>query len=257
MAILRQTGRTSNDASFARIGYYNKLMSASSTDAEAVLIPNTWERWYDETGTMQATFQPGSSVNMNYVAIGAHNLGSSGATIVIETAPTVAGTWTERVVATPTDDTPLFFTFDDVEDVEDVRVTVTGGSDREIGVIYAGDVLIMQQALYGGHTPITLSSQTEYRNAMSDTGNFIGRRVRRKGQATSFSWENLTDDWYREYFQPFVNSAKTVPFFIKWRPDYYSDEVAFGYTTGDISPNNQTGVSRLVSVNMSMRAHDE
>ena len=249
--------RAINDLSYARIGYENLLTAAGSSDAEAALIPNTYERWTSASGTMQDTFQPTTSVKVNFVAIAAHNLGTTGSEIVIETAPTVAGTWTQRAGATPTTNRPLFFTFDDVDDVEDVRVTVTGGTNREIGVIYAGEVLIMQRALYGGHTPINLSSMTEYRNAVSDSGQFLGRRIRRKGQQTSFAWQYLTPEWYRENFQPFVESAKTRPFFIQWRPDYHTDEIAFGYTTQDIKPTNMGGGVPFLSVDINMRAHDE
>ena len=250
-------GRASNDSSFARILYENKLTAASTTDAEAALVPNTWERWFDASGTMQETFQPPSSVVCNAIGIAAHNLGTKGSTVTVETAPTVAGTFTVRGEATPSNDKPLLFLFDDVDDVEDVRITVTNGTDREIGIVYAGNVLVMQQALFGGHSPICLSSKTEYRNAISDTGQFLGRKIRRKGQVSSFQWENLTDTWYRENFQPFVESAKTKPFFIQWRPDYFESDVAFGYSAGDIQPTNQSGTTRLMAVDLSMRAHEE
>lgn len=257
MAILNKTSRSEDDLSYARIAYENKLTAASSTDAEAVLIPNTWERWTSASGTMTATFQPGSSVKCNYIAIAAHNLGTKGSEIVVQTSDTVGGTFTDRGSATPSNDRPLFFMFDDVDDVEDVKITVTGGTDREIGIVYAGEVLIMQRAIYGGHSPITLSSVTDYRNSDTDTGQFIGRKIRRKGQMTNFSWQFLTPDWYRDNFQPFVDAAKTTPFFIAWRPDRFSDEVAFGYTTGDIRPTNMSGGVEFLSVDMQMKAHDE
>jgi hypothetical protein len=63
--------------------------------------------------------------------------------------------------------------------------------------------------------------------------------------------------WYREHFQPFVNSAKSTPFFINWRPDFYASAAAFGYIVGDVAPTNQAGTTRMLSVNMTMRAHDE
>lgn len=257
MSIVTKIGRAEDDPSYARIGYESKLNSASSTDAEAVLIPNTWERWTSASGTMQETFQTSSASKMNYIAIGAHNLGTKGSEVLVETSPTVAGTWTARGSATPTDNKPIFFLFDDVDTVADVRVTITGGTDREVGVIYAGEVLIMQRAIYGGHSPIVLSSVTDYQSAISDSGQFLGRTITRKGQRSSFSWSNLTPDWYREKFQPFVNSAKSNPFFIKWRPDKFSDEVAFGFTTGDIKPTNSGGGTSFLDVNLSMRAHDE
>lgn len=257
MNILVKGGRSVTDLSYARILYNNKLNAASSTDAAAALIPNTWERWESASGTMQATFQPATSVVINAVGIAAHNLATTGSSVVVETAPTVAGTWTERDAITPITNKPILFLFENVDDCEDVRITITGGTDREIGVIYAGEAMVMQRALYGGHNPIDLSSVTEYQNNQSDTGQFLGRTIQRKGKRSTFSWRNIEPDWYRETFQPFVDSAKTTPFFIKWRPDRFSDEVAFGYTENDITPSNSGGGIDLMNMSMSMRAHDE
>lgn len=256
MAIIEKTGRASNDQSFARIGYENLLVSASSPNVAAVLIPNTYERFISETGNSTFVCSTSAPTELNYIAIGAHNIGSVGGTITVKVANGGSG-YTTVGSATPTDNKALFFEFETTL-ADNVQVVLSGGpGDTEIGVVYAGRTLIMQQAIYGGHTPINLSSMTEYRNSMSSTGQFLGRKVRRKGIQTSFAWQNLTDDWYRSDFQPFVQSAKTKPFFIKWRPDYFSDEVAFGYSTGDMAPTNQAGTVRLVSVELNMRAHDE
>jgi len=54
-----------------------------------------------------------------------------------------------------------------------------------------------------------------------------------------------------------VIAAKTTPFFIKWRPDYYSEAVVFGQTTGDIIPQNMGGGNRLMSVSFNIRGHDD
>jgi hypothetical protein len=258
MAIQIITGRPIDDPSYARIGYGNKLLTASSVDYDALLIPNTYERWEVAAGTQTATFQLSPVSIVNYVAIGAHNLFSSGVTeVIIELSETIGSGYFVVWAGKPISNSPLFKVFDDFADIAEVRITITGGTDREIGVLYAGEVLIMQRALYSGHSPINLSGVTEYRNATSDSGQFLGRRIKRKGQQASFDWANLTDDWYRQYFQPFVLSAKVAPFFINWRPDYYSEEAAFGYTTADIAPSNQGGTTRMVGVSFTMRAHDE
>lgn len=260
MAIQVKSGRASNDLSYARIGYKNLLVTPNISNANPALIPNTWERWTSASGTMVATFDPASPAIMDFVGIAAHNLGSAGATIKIETTQSITGgesAYITQLVESPMDNTPLFVEFEEADPIERIRITITGGADREVGVIYAGKSLIMERGIFGGHSPISLSGQTEYRNAMSDSGEFLGRRIKRKGLQSSFSWSNLTDMWYREHFLPFVTSAKTRPFFILTRPDFYPSEVAFGYTTSDITPQNQGGVTRLMSVTIQVRAHDE
>tara|TARA_R110000796_G_scaffold64465_1_gene149382 strand:+ start:147 stop:920 length:774 start_codon:yes stop_codon:yes gene_type:complete len=257
MEISIKGGRPIDDPSYARIGYLNKITSAVTASTDAVLIPNTFERWTTSTGTVTASFNIGNLSTVNYIAIGAHNLFSAGVTNVRVQCKTSAGSFITVATIKPQSNSPIYFEFNDFLLCAQVSVTITGGTNREIGIIYAGQSLIMQRALFGGHNPINLSSMTEYRNSMSDSGQFLGRRIKRKGQQSSFAWANITDEWYRDNFQPFVNAAKTTPFFIKTRPDYYVDEVAFGYTTADISPSNQGGTTRMLSVNFTMRAHDE
>ena len=126
----------------------------------------------------------------------------------------------------------------------------------ELGVIYAGAALEMQRGIYGGHSPIVLNSKTDYQSTMSESGQFLGRTINREGIETSYKWNHLTPEFYRTDFQPFVNSAKRLPFFLLWRPDTYTDAV-FGYTTSDISPSNMTGGSRLMEVGFNMKGHSD
>ena len=259
MGLLTKGQTFSNGNMLARIAY-NNILEFSSTDASATLIPNTWERWTSASGTMEGFINSQSGIpKADYVCIGAHNLGTTGSTITVKVSPLRSGglgSYVEVGTVTPTDNKPIYFDFTE-RDCDGIQVTITGGVNREVGVIYAGVALVMQQPIFGGHNPINLQGVTDYRNTSSDTGQFLGRKIRRKGQLSSYSWANLTDDWIRSDFYPFMLSAKTRPFFIKWRPDYYSDEVAFGYTTGDIQPANQGGTNRLMQVGFEMRAHDE
>jgi hypothetical protein len=242
--------------SHARILYSNKLATASTTEARKALQPNTWERWTSASGTMQERFQPAGSVKINCICIGAHNLGTAGAEVVVATSSTVNGTFTDRGAAKPNNDNPLMFLFDSVDNVADVRVTITGGTNREIGLVYAGEVLQMYQPIYGGHAPIDLSNNTEFQSNMSESGNFLGRNIVRKGQSTSFSFKHLDPIWVRERFKPFIDSVKTKPFFIKWRPDKY-ETVSLCYVDGDIKPTNMGGGTDLMQVSFSVRGHSD
>lgn len=242
--------------SHARILYNNLLNASSVTDAEKVLTPNTWERWTSASGTMEARFQTGSSVKVNAIGIAAHNLGSTGSQVVVSTSDTVNGTFTARAVATPTDNSPLLFLFDDVDDCEDVKVTITGGTDREVGVVYVGEALQMFQPIYGGHNPNDLNNKTTYRNNNSESGQFLGRTVIRRGGETRFRWQHLDPEWVRQKFKPFIESAITQPFFINWRPDLYN-VTAFGYTSNDITVSNMGGGHRLMTANMTIRSHTD
>ena len=258
MAISQFAGRSKNDLSYARILYNNKISSASTEEASALLIPNTWERYESASGTVNEDFAFSSASKINAIGIAAHNLGTAGAQLTLSLSKTNPFTTAVKTVTlTPRTNKPIMFIFDDEDDILSLRLTVSGGVDREIGVLYAGEAMVMQSALYGGHSPMALSDITEYRNAISETGNFLERKIKRKGQQTSFSWRFLEPDWYREVFQSFVESAKTTPFFIMWRPDNHIDEVAYGFTTSDIKPTNMSVGSAYLEVSMTVRGHSE
>lgn len=242
------------NASGALIGYENLLTSSDTTDAEKSLINNTWERWRPSSGAVTVKFRMSSAAEIDFIAIAAHNL--TGESFVLKTAVTIGGATTDVEAFAPTDNGAIMAVFD-ARTVQEVIFTSTLTAENEIGIIYAGKLLRMPRAIYGGHSPISLSQKTEYQSTMSESGQFLGRTIIRKGSESSFSWKQLEPDFYRDTFQPFVDSARTKPFFIKWRPDFYSNEVAFGHTQADIKPNNSGVGIRLMDVSFSMRAHSD
>ncbi len=239
---------TAHPDRLALIGYDNLLIT--STEAPEALTANTFERYKPAAGAVVAKFQLNALSPIDFIAIGAHNIDTE---ITLQYSLTVGGALITLDVFTPTDFSALMITFDQVQAFE---IAITTNSEIEIAVVYAGKALQMQQPIYGGHSPIDLSSKTTYQSTMSDSGQFLGRNIIRQGLETSFQWQHLEDDWIRSEFKPFMQSAKTKPFFIKWRPDYY-DSSAFGYTSGDIKPSNMGGGSRLMNVGFSMRAHSD
>jgi hypothetical protein len=82
----------------------------------------------------------------------------------------------------------------------------------------------------------------------SERGQWLGRSIIRGGSAGSWSWRHLKADWYRTYFDPFVESARTQPFFIAWRPETYP-VAAYCWTEGDITPSNM-GVKDFMQVTL-------
>jgi hypothetical protein len=115
-----------------------------------------------------------------------------------------------------------------------------------------GQALTMQRRIYQGHTPLTLSRDTELSNNVSEGGQYLGRSIIRKGASTSAQWTHLNASWYRANFDPFVKSARTNPFFIGWRPLQYPNELGFVWTDSDIAPQN-TGPRDFMSVGVNFR----
>lgn len=242
----------------ARIGYEN-LLNSTDAGAEVLLLPNTYERFAPPGGAVTTRLQLSSTTEIDFIAIAGHNFGTheaGGVPVTFQYATTVSGSLIDIEQVKPQNNQAIMILFDAVTAAE-IAITHSSTSGIEYAVVYAGKALQMQRPIYGGHSPADLSQITDYQSTRSETGQFLGRQVTRKGLETSFSWRNLDDDWYRDNFQPFVQSAVETPFFMKWRPDHYSDVAIYAHTTDDIKPTNQGAGTRLMSVSMNVRAHSD
>lgn len=242
----------------ARIGFTNLLTTSTTIEAKKMLIPNTYERYRPTAGAKTVKFQLSSPAEVDFVGIAAHNAGTQdgGVDILVQYATTIGGALTTIENVEFADNNAVMPLFTAVT-IAEIAITFNASTlGLELGVIYAGKALEMLRPIFGGHSPIDLSSVAQYQSTTSESGQFLGRNINRQGLATDFSWQHLDDVWYRDNFQPFVESAKRLPFFIKWRPDLY-DVAAFGYTTSDIKPSNMGGGSKLMTVSISVKAHSD
>ena len=246
--------------SHARIGYRNlapgatvsATPAASGTQASMVQNDFTYERFEAaSTSTARIAFDLGAADSVNYCGIAAHNIESIGATVTFQSSPDNA-TWSDVLDFNPANDDAIMLLFD-TENERYYRVVVDGASSpAQVGVIYFGMTLDMQRPIYGGHGPITLNRTVAKRSARSDSGQFLGNNIVRRGQSTSFDWQNLTAAWYRNNFDAFARYAEENPFFIAWRPLTYPAEVGFVEATQPASPSNM-GTRDLMSVSMQVR----
>jgi hypothetical protein len=248
--------------------YQNRLTTASvaagGTGGQLVLSPNTFDRWQGTIAPASSaviTFTLPNNTSLDCLAVGAHNLGtlSGGATLRCEYAVTVGGAWVDFAplqTRNGGDTRPVMFIRATPVTVRQIRFRVTSGTGPYfVGVIYAGLKLQMPHPIYGGHSPLPLNATTDYFNNRSESGEWIGRQIRRRGFETSVELPRLKPDWYRANFQPFVDSAKENPFFFAWRPVSYPDEVGYCWTDGDIRASNIGGGRPELSVTLSLKAH--
>ncbi len=244
------------NTSGALIGYNNLLVSAtisgdSSTPSDA-LSANTYQRWYPTATTVTAKFQLSELTDVDFIGIAGHNL--TGVTILIQTATSVGGALTDLETITPASNSAIMINFDTIN-IREIALTMTLSASNEIAVVSCGEALQMPRSIYGGHSPMALSQDTTFHNSISDGGNILGRTIIRNGLSGQLKWQFLDDEWYRDIFQPFVISARTTPFFLKWRPDFYNNETVYGLTTNDIKPNNSGGGNRMMDVSISITGH--
>jgi hypothetical protein len=239
----------------ARILYINDLLgstiaTSAGTNGNLVLVPNTADRWAITAGGV-ITFTLPVAVGIDSVAIGAHNLGSTGHVVSVEYSTSTTGTFsTFKTAQTPADDTAMMFHNAVSLSVRRLKITCTGSGSAFVGSIYAGVSLQMQRPFFSGHSPLPLSAKTVRYSSMTEGGNFVGEQIRRLGFRSSAPFKNITNDWYRTYFQPFVIHARTLPFFFAWNLEQYPTDVGYCKTNEDITPTYGSLDMFNVSFNM-------
>ncbi len=228
----------------ARILYDNKLigsvLSGDDTRANAVK-PNTYETWNFAGNNSNFIASMPALTDVDTICLGGHNIGATGggsARVYWDDDDTGSLTPIEtRVIAPGDPDDPIMFHFDTTYNAKRIQVDVfTSNTNlKQVAYVSAGVALQMQRPFFGGHTPITDGDVTEYYSSRTQSGNIIGQQIRRQGYETSNSWKNIDDTWYRSYFAPFKQMAKTMPFFMAWNLSEYPDDVGFCRISQDIS----------------------
>ena len=244
------------DLRLSRIGYISHGESAVATSTAAeyssghVLTDTTYDRWKPIGEGQSITIDLGQIRNIDYIGIAAHRLTGINVQVLASEVDADYELLSEFV---PTTNDAIMLLYDTTS-VRYVRITIAEA--REIGVVKIGTALIVERAIYGGHSPGMLSRETLKTPQMSESGEYLGTSIIRKGYVSSFTYENLRASWYRQSFDPFVVHARSKPFFIAWRPATFPKEVLYAWTTEDISPSNM-GVRNLMTVSFNARGYDE
>ena len=235
-----------------RIGYNSIVTSANltGTSGEAsypllnILNPATYERYKPLTPTVcTLDINAGAVSDIDYLGIQARGITN------IELLSSSDGiTYTSQISFSQSNQRTTMALFETLS-FQYYRIVLTGVS-LNILTLKLGTVLAMQRAIYGGHTPITMARVNAVRPNMSETGQYLGASIQRKGFSTKYNWSNLKAAWYRANFDLFVDSEPRVnPFFIGWRPSSYPDDVAYCWAMSDITPSN-TGTKDFMEVSI-------
>nr|WP_297388276.1 discoidin domain-containing protein [uncultured Roseateles sp.] len=236
-------------ATYTRTGTATASTEADGFDAANAANPLTYEFWRPTALPAWWRLDAGAAVDCDYIGVAAHTLGSSGCTVYAEYSLD-GTTWETLADVLPADDAPIMFLFAQTT-ARYWRVRVTGSTLPSVGVVYVGKALAMYRPIYGGHTPITLSRESEMRPTKSEGGQWLGRTVIRKGSKTKVAYQHLPAAWVREQFLPFIRDAVSYPYFFAWRPQTYPLEVGYVWTNDDIAPGNM-GVRDLMAVDWNM-----
>lgn len=178
------------------------------------------------------------------VGIARHNFGSEGIAVSIYRVSTDSPPVETLLVGPqiPPDDEPLLLVFTETEFTGTLRVhlDVPASTVPRAAVLYAGPLLRCQRGMDVNveFTPPPFARKTVAVNGKSHAGDFLGRIVTSESVEDAMAtFRHFQADWYREYFDPFVQAAQTeTPFFFSWAPDDYPYEVGFLWFSDDPIP---------------------
>lgn len=181
------------------------------------------------------TIDPGTE-SADYIAFAYHNLNGVEITVEADGVVVAQATWLT--------DGPIFIPLvqEGMPPITPAEWVITFDtvSAVQINIMQMGVMLVTERPCqYVGHTPLTVSAKHEINPVKAINGQFLGGRIIQQGAETTFTIENLTPFWVRDYFKPFIQHAVTKPYFIAWRLDDYPGEIGYGWTNSDIRPTNQ------------------
>lgn len=234
-------------------GTANPDTTATGFFADAPLNTFTYEKWKPNNVNVQGwEYDHGSAVEVDYCAIGSHNMGTSGNRLRLQYFDDGSQTWEFiflfQVVP---DDSAVFCIFEPIT-AQRFRIQIDSGVPPEIGVIKFGKAMQMARPLFGGHTPLSLSPVVEFRTNETETGAFAGRSIKRRYFSTAFEWQNLPQAWVDANWYDFQEAVIEDPFFIAWRPE---DRQDVGYCIVSQPPAaTNMGVRDLMQVSMEVKA---
>lgn len=203
----------------------------------------------------------GSAQSVGCAAIGAHNLGTLGATVRVQ-ASADGASWVDAGagIVSPTDNQAIMFRWAS-SSYRYWRALIGGVTSSDvpsIGVFVLGNEMIVPDRIYQGYTPPITNTMVDLQSNVSEGSNLLGSATVRKGSDASTSFAHLTDTFVRgatwKGFQAHFNEGGGT--FWAWRPTKY-DDLFYGWRSGSpIVPTN-SGPKAYMSADVGMRLYDQ
>ena len=194
---------------------------SASTEAvgflkENAVSENTNKSWQPTALPATLTIDMITAKAVDSFAIAAHNCGTKGNTIALQSSPDNS-VWTTRCTVVPTDNTTILGLFNS-QTFRYWRILISGGTVPNISVAMLGPRFNFPAGVKAPYTPLWLSQTYELLTAMSMGGQFFGNKVIRKGAGTKI---NLVS------FDRTFGEATILPF-----RDHYNLGKAFVWAAG-------------------------
>lgn len=176
----------------------------------------------------------GSAQSVSYCGIAAHDLGSKGCTILVQSSTDDAA-WTTRATITPTDDSAILALFATVS-ARYWRLSISGsGGNPTLGVIQFGAVTeFPRPSTFAPSMSFERTRTAAYSANITEGGQWVGRTRVRTMLTPKMTVDHLSETWIAAEWDPLALSAETAPFFIADRPADFPKSVAYAWAQSDL-----------------------
>lgn len=163
--------------------------------------PATWSSWKPVGMPGWLNYDFGSAVSLDGAGISAHNMATSGVTMLRLQASNDNSTWTAIINYSPLSNEDLMFIFPAVT-FRYWRIVLEGGA-ANVGVLVFGKRLVFGRSPVDSYTP--LHHARRYTKLFNDslTGQFLGNRVMAVGAATDVDMGMFERTWIEGNIRPF------------------------------------------------------
>jgi hypothetical protein len=217
-------------------------------EADLALAQNTYQYWLPTA--MPATAEITLTGSISFVGIAAHNLADTQTAVKLEYFDGVGYKLIGETF--PGDNRAVVFIFDEIS-ASKIRLTFTGSTPPQIGVIQAGDVITMQSNLEPGFVDMRLNRNVTYDDNLSENGHVLGRRIVRTSLMGNPGWKFLRFEWVAKYFYPFMLYSDVNAFFFIPSPQFIPDSAYYCWAKGPIRPTSRN--KQFLPIKMSLEAY--
>jgi hypothetical protein len=190
------------DNKFA-VGTLTASSEATDYPKENVRDEGTVKQWQPTSLPANIKNDYGSATAVDCAAIIAHDLGSKGCTVLVESS-TDDISYTTRATIVPTDNSTILALFTSVM-ARYWRISITGAGDEPfIGVIMVGERFNFPGGVKAPYTPAWLARDYELLTANTIGGQFIGNRVFRQGGSTKIDLVSVSRSFGENDILPFM-----------------------------------------------------
>lgn len=233
----------------AILAYQNRMESASSVTATSEATGGDVENCYDglthdywqasSAGTNDVTIDLGSAQNVDYWACFAHDLADNSGSITLQYSSDnfAADVNTFGSTVTPSGDELIFRTGSTVSERYWRFRIQDSTTASKIGVLMLGTRVDLPVGMVVGFVPPKYGRKFEYLPQLSESGQFIGRSLKRRAYETEIHLQYVSAAWPRATLDAFLTHADGKPFMFCWDNENYQDEAAFCWLRDNVQPN--------------------